>query len=228
LYNKQLEPPFKPHLKDASDTRYFDAEVTSEDPNVSFTKKKFTQIPEQDDPFEDFSFEDPYLRSSPSKSPTLQDRARIKGSRRSTPVKVAKKKTNTKTHKSPQNEFNLILEPISTELKSPKPTPTSQNSSTKSPRIELEVPKEEDFSKIFHHKKLNSSPGFVGEAQPKLSRKPSAPVKSGSSERVVLLGRNMSQGSTGHVRTKAGSVSGKLSTNCEEEEDDNTEKCIVS
>jgi len=217
LYNKQLEPPFKPHLKDASDTRYFDSEVTSEDPNVSFTNKKFTQIPEQDDPFEDFSFEDPYLRSSPSKSPILQDRARLQGSRRSTPVKVSKKKKNTKTHQSPQNELNLLLEPNSTDLKSPKQTPTSQNSSTKSPRKEqLEVTKEDFTSKIFHHKKLNSSPGFSGEAQPKLLRKPSAPVKSGSSERVIL------------PRNKSGSASGKLSTNCEEEDDDNPEKCIVS
>jgi len=97
LYNKQLEPPFKPHLKDASDTRYFDTEVTSEDPNVPLVNKKFSQMTLQDDPFEDFSFEDPYLRASPSKSASRQDQIRTKGARRSTPVKIAKKRPTVPT-----------------------------------------------------------------------------------------------------------------------------------
>jgi len=213
LYNKQLEPPFKPHLKDASDTRYFDTEVTSEDPNVPLVNKKFSQMTLQDDPFEDFSFEDPYLRASPSKSASRQDQIRTKGARRSTPVKIAKKRPTVPTKprlleilrvhaKSSQVLCSLI--PKNSELKSPRGE--AIKIAPRSPKKEVGK-SPNDVTKLYHHKKLNSSPGGLITTdlrQPKLLRKPSAPVKLASTERVAQVSRNRSEEGRGHVRSKSG------------------------
>jgi len=89
LYNKQIDPSFKPHLENESDTRYFDEEVTAEDPHIhNFDVSSNGRLDLEDDPFDDFSFEEPFLKT-PVKTPSRRTRAGKNNSRRATPIKFS-------------------------------------------------------------------------------------------------------------------------------------------
>ena len=54
LYNREIEPEFKPHLRDAEDVRYFDPEFTTQTPQDSFVDSKIA--PSKQDLFNGFSY----------------------------------------------------------------------------------------------------------------------------------------------------------------------------
>jgi len=59
IYNKQVTPPFKPHVRGEFDMRYFDQEVLAQDPSkLDFRHKIRNQRLELDGAFDDFAFED--------------------------------------------------------------------------------------------------------------------------------------------------------------------------
>jgi len=103
---------------------------------------------------------------------------------------------------------------------------------TRSPKKEVgKSPKElQDVTRLYQHKKLHSSPGGLITTdlrQPKLMRKPSAPVKLASSEGGPESGsqtaRNTSVEGRSHVRSKSGSdFTGRVT------EEENPDKCLIS
>jgi len=76
LLKKKIDPPFKPHLLDESDVRYFDEEFTNEAP--AFTPQKSTLTEAQQEAFKGFSYVAPQIenyllkRRKMSRPPSLE------------------------------------------------------------------------------------------------------------------------------------------------------------
>uniref|UniRef100_A0A6B2L420 Protein kinase domain-containing protein n=1 Tax=Arcella intermedia TaxID=1963864 RepID=A0A6B2L420_9EUKA len=148
LYNKQVEPIFKPHLENESDTRYFDEEVTAEDPHVPNFNSNIEKLDLEDDPFDDFSFEEPKQLITPVKTPSR--RARPNKNRRSTPMKVG-----MKSPPKPQPVAPKFFEPEINESapevvrtktpKKPSEAKPPRKDSTKSPVKDLSASAKKNF-----------------------------------------------------------------------------------
>jgi len=62
LYEKKVEPSFKPHLQSPTDVRYFDPEFTSQVPRYSTTSEKLSQQTQR--VFDGFSYVAPSLEEA--------------------------------------------------------------------------------------------------------------------------------------------------------------------
>jgi len=115
LYNKEIEPQFKPHLDHEFDTRYFDEEVTAEDPYLpNFASKLEEEL--DDHQFDDFSFEEPiYITPKTTKRPRASMVTKLMVT--NSGVTVGRKTNNSQSHENqPLNiSFNESIIPTTPE-----------------------------------------------------------------------------------------------------------------